>query len=391
MTESLLGVYGVYSAFLFILSGFIFFKITPDMVKKSEYYIFRTFIIAFLFYLAMNILWSLQEFEVLHMSRALFTTVCFFSYVSVVANAFCFYAFTMVHFNFDLGKNMLATILGLLPMCLAIILLGVSLKTGMIFSITEDAHLVTGKAYLALPACAFLYFAVIARVSLMRAFTNKSRPAKKEGFILAGCVVFLVVWVLLDGLFEKITIIPIAIYSVINFLFVQLLSSKVYTDALTDMNNRRKSEEHLSAQLESVSESAPMYLFIADVNSFKFINDNYGHLEGDRALVIVSNAIKKVVAGHLGFAARYGGDEFIWAKSIQKDASFDPEGIIREIHAEIDALCAEKEKPYSLSLSVGYVRCVDPKKKLSSYIDEADEHLYKNKKSYHNETASNPS
>ena len=107
MTETFLIVYGIFHAFLFILAGYIFFKVTPSFLKKNEYYIFRALIISFWFYLIVNILWTLQEFDVLHMSRGVFTTVCVFSYLGVMLIAFFFYAFTMNHFNFDLGKKVL--------------------------------------------------------------------------------------------------------------------------------------------------------------------------------------------------------------------------------------------------------------------------------------------
>lgn len=377
-------VYGIFHAFLFILAGYIFFKVTLSFLKKSEYYIFRALIISFWFYLIMNILWTLQEFDVLHMSRGVFTTVCVFSYLGVMFIAFFFYAFTMDHFNFDLGKKSLATMLGLLPITAAFVLLMISLKNGMIFYIDENVHLKMGSAYIALPVCAFMYFAVIARVSIFRLIKTKGKYAKKECIVLLFCVLFLTGWVLLDGIIDRgVTIIPIATYSVINFLFVHMLSSKIYTDALTDMNNRRKAEEYLLSQIESVSELSPLFIYIADVNGFKQINDTFGHIEGDYALVLVSDAIKNAVKRHNGFAARYGGDEFIWAIRPEKDEEYDPEVIAKEMQSALDEACKEKGKKYTLSLCVGYVRCVDRKKTVSDYLNEADKKLYARKKKIH--------
>ena len=162
-----------------------------------------------------------------------------------------------------------------------------------------------------------------------------------------------------------------------------MLSSKIYTDALTDMNNRRKVEEYLLSQIESVSELSPLFIYIADVNGFKQINDTFGHIEGDYALVLVSDAIKNAVKRHNGFAARYGGDEFIWAIRPEKDEEYDPEVIAKEMQSALDEACKEKGKKYTLSLCVGYVRCVDRKKTVSDYLNEADKKLYARKKKIH--------
>ena len=47
------------------------------------------------------------------------------------------------------------------------------------------------------------------------------------------------------------------------------------------------------------------------MNDFKNINDNFGHNEGDRALIVAATALKQVANKVKGFTARIGGDEFI--------------------------------------------------------------------------------
>lgn len=50
---------------------------------------------------------------------------------------------------------------------------------------------------------------------------------------------------------------------------------------------------------------------ITDIDSFKNINDFYGHNEGDNALLIVSSALKDFCRRNDCFCGRYGGDEFV--------------------------------------------------------------------------------
>ena len=53
-----------------------------------------------------------------------------------------------------------------------------------------------------------------------------------------------------------------------------------------------------------------LYFLFIDVDSFKQINDTYGHNEGDRALKIIAEVLSSLPEKTGGFCARYGGDEF---------------------------------------------------------------------------------
>lgn len=60
-----------------------------------------------------------------------------------------------------------------------------------------------------------------------------------------------------------------------------------------------------------ISKNQKFTFSILDVDNFKFVNDNYGHLVGDEVLKIVAKTIKNVISG-FGVVGRYGGDEFIF-------------------------------------------------------------------------------
>ncbi|MBO4538807.1 MAG: hypothetical protein J5781_00910, partial [Clostridia bacterium] len=152
--------------------------------------------IAFQVYVVMNSLWTLQEFEVIHLPHVLYVIVCFLSYTAVTFNAFCFYAVTMIRFGFRFGQKIWASVLGLIPFVAAVTLLFVSLGTGIIFTV-EDNHVVTGPAYQSLAGCTFVYFLIIARVSIMKAIKLRTYYARKDAISVCISVVFLVMWALL--------------------------------------------------------------------------------------------------------------------------------------------------------------------------------------------------
>ena len=112
-----------------------------------------------------------------------------------------------------------------------------------------------------------------------------------------------------------------------------------------------------------------------DIDGFKLVNDTYGHLEGDKALVLFANVLRKNVDEYHGFVARYGGDEFLVV--IEKKYLEDPDKFMEDVN---DALAVEKEKQgllYSLHGSYGYKICDGSSKRLESVIDDADAMLYK--------------
>ena len=187
------------------------------------------------------------------------------------------------------------------------------------------------------------------------------------------------VWIFIDNLFNSLTIIPIAIFFVLLVIFTTFQQSSINTDALTQMNNRRKAMEYLTYQLDNVSSEAPLYIYICDINHFKLINDTFGHLEGDEAIIILADSIKEEIGKARGFAARYGGDEFVIAIKPQSP-EFSETEIINRINNLVGLKCGGKDKPYNLSISAGYIKCSDKTISVESYLKKADQMLYENKK-----------
>lgn len=90
-----------------------------------------------------------------------------------------------------------------------------------------------------------------------------------------------------------------------------LLSTMALADPLTELNNRRALEWELPRQVQNARiRLRPLSLVILDVDFFKSINDNYGHLVGDRVLQLLSARLLH----NLRFQDtlfRYGGEEFV--------------------------------------------------------------------------------
>ena len=87
--------------------------------------------------------------------------------------------------------------------------------------------------------------------------------------------------------------------------------AKALTDVLTGLANREAYEERFLMEFERWKRyRQPAAIVVADIDLFKRVNDDYGHLAGDKVIQIIakelSNRIRKT-----DFVARYGGEEFV--------------------------------------------------------------------------------
>ncbi len=125
-----------------------------------------------------------------------------------------------------------------------------------------------------------------------------------------------------------------------------------------------------------------LYFLFIDVDSFKQINDTYGHNEGDRALKIIAEVLSSLSEKTRGFCARYAGDEFAFIQISSENED------IKKLCEEIKANVAEKNEKgaaaYALNVSIGYGILENGDKDWLDLIYRADKEMYyeKRKKEY---------
>ena len=89
------------------------------------------------------------------------------------------------------------------------------------------------------------------------------------------------------------------------------LERKNVLDELTGLHNRRFYDQKILAEYRRSSRNhTALSLVVIDIDHFKVVNDNYGHLAGDHCLIWLAKHIKKSLKRSTDKAFRYGGEEF---------------------------------------------------------------------------------
>jgi diguanylate cyclase (GGDEF)-like protein/PAS domain S-box-containing protein/putative nucleotidyltransferase with HDIG domain len=143
-----------------------------------------------------------------------------------------------------------------------------------------------------------------------------------------------------------------------------------FKDVLTGLYNRRYLKSKL-IELEN-SSNYPISLILGDINNLKFINDSFGHKEGDNALIYVAKSIKSAVRH--GEIVRLGGDEFLIVLTNTDEKAVKK--VIEEIQL---AMTVDNDFLYQVSISLGSATTSDKEISLEEIEKRAENNMYKQK------------
>ncbi len=148
-------------------------------------------------------------------------------------------------------------------------------------------------------------------------------------------------------------------------------------DALTDLYNRIGFNKIFEAEMKKKENlNKPITIIMSDMDGLKYINDNFGHADGDRSITAVAKALMdSCPEGSL--SARFGGDELF--SVIIGDC--DADGIIKKIDEHLLEYNRISDLPYTVTTSCGYYTTnLDSEFDLMKVLRLADERMYDIKK-----------
>lgn len=185
------------------------------------------------------------------------------------------------------------------------------------------------------------------------------------------------------GLFSRIIL-----HAIERHRLHESLKALSFTDELTGVYNRRGFFTLLEQQLALARRMKKgFYLFLIDLDYLKQINDSYGHLMGDRALIDTAKCLKSSFRRH-DLVGRLGGDEFaVVATNASNESGVS---LIKSLQSRVQEYNCRIKEPYKLSFSLGkaYFDGIS-ELTLDELVQQADKELYQAKKLAHEKIVNN--
>jgi diguanylate cyclase (GGDEF)-like protein/PAS domain S-box-containing protein len=157
------------------------------------------------------------------------------------------------------------------------------------------------------------------------------------------------------------------------------LRSLSLIDELTGLYNRRGFQALAEQQIKIAHRlEKRMLLLFADIDNLKRINDTYGHLEGDRALIDTTKILRDTFR-ESDIIARIGGDEFV-ILAIEIDAS-SADILTARLQETLEEQNAKASRSFKLAVSIGIARYVpESPRPLNELLEQADKLMYQQKR-----------
>ena len=167
-------------------------------------------------------------------------------------------------------------------------------------------------------------------------------------------------------------------YSIERHRLQKNLQNLTLIDDLTGLHNRRGFLALAEQHLRMIQRKGGALLIYLDLDDLKLINDTYGHLEGNRALIVTANVLRACFR-QSDILARLGGDEFC---VLMTDAGEDSaQQVLKRLLQRTDFINALSSWRFRLSLSVGIAHVPAVRQpSLDQLLRIADARMYEEKR-----------
>ena len=360
-----------------IIFGILLIHNHFNIDRQEKQIKFDQVLVAFMLYFLNDCFWAAINGGLIPKTRFCVVVVAFLGCIFMAASMYCWLEFVMAyeqvpHRNRPINRFAVAFPFAAATLAL---ILHYLIAPQMLISDTLDTLPAYSVYLVAVPD---VYVLAVLFYTLRKARGEESRNEKRKHLFIG----FFPLMVLAGGLVEMLFCpnIPIYCYCTLILMllfYIQSIQMRISMDPLTQLNNRGQLMRYISQKSNLYVEGRLTVVIMMDIDSFKAINDKCGHAEGDKALVAVSDALKRAVNSHAmpSFLSRYGGDEFILI--IHPLEPEETDALIGEIREEI--ALARHDAPYTLTVSIGYDQLGDLQDSIQSCIRRADKKLYEDK------------
>ena len=260
----------------------------------------------------------------------------------------------------------------------AAISITISLILFVFFSdLVIDANLNTTVVYsISFITVPIIYIITTAVHSIYRAFKKDNYAYRSQYLLYAAYPLSIVFFGIVQLYFFNAPMFCFGCTIMMIYFYINSLDSLISQDPLTGLNNRAQLKKYIIHDLTR-NDDLKHYVMMIDLDKFKSINDVYGHIEGDRAIVSAAEAIKRACLedNSRPFIARYGGDEFIIIMRTENEKGVEElkAKLIKELEIE------NKKHRFNLGASIGYSSYNNTYESFLGALKEADDLLYQEK------------
>ena len=345
--------------------------------QEKQIWFDRTIIAHFLYFLS-DICWAAVLSGILPRLRFLSVLFNFLNYILLGVLAYAWFMYTAACISLRLRNVRRVCILILTPLFLSVLAAVILYAVSPYALINQDGGL-TDLYYPMMISAPVLYLAAACVFSLRKARKAELAEERKMLRLIGIYPLSVLAFGLIQTSVLNAPLFCFGCTIMMLFFYIQRMQTLVSVDALTRLNNRGQISRYMGQV--RYRENTKAYAVMLDIDNFKKINDTYGHAEGDRALILVSEVLRQAVERIRSavFIGRYGGDEFtLFLQCGEED--MPPEEVIATIRGMLEERQQGAGLAYDLRISVGYDALRDKDDTMEACLERADQKLYEYKR-----------
>lgn len=284
----------------------------------------------------------------------------------IIGYCWCLFVEYHIHRNFKRIKKK-SRILAV-PLIIATILIIINLLgTDIIFEISKENVYTRGPMNFILYIFIFVYY----MESIYTVQKAKSDSILVEFFPIYFFIIPCMIGTMIQGFFFGISTVWLCVAIAFIIVYIEIQISISFIDDLSGLYNRK----YMNHYLDKLQNDKPkhVYGFLMDINDFKTINDIYGHLKGDQAIIQFGKILQHSIDKD-SVAIRMGGDEFVIFAILKSNE--EALTLKKRIEQNVRQFNTNSTEPFHLSFSIGMAKYSG---NIETFLSSMDDSMYEAK------------
>lgn len=284
----------------------------------------------------------------------------------IIGYCWCLFVEYHIHRNFKRIKKK-SRILAV-PLIIATILIFINLLgTGIIFDISKENVYTRGPINFILYIFVFVYYIE----SIYTVQKAKNDSILVEFFPIYFFIIPCMIGTMIQGFFFGISTIWLCVAIAFIIVYIEIQISISFIDDLSGLYNRK----YMNHYLDKLQNDKPkrVHGFLMDINDFKTINDIYGHLKGDQAIIQFGKILQHSIDKD-SVAIRMGGDEFVIFAILKSNE--EALALKKHIEQNVRQFNTNSTEPFHLSFSIGIAKYSG---NIETFLSSMDDSMYEAK------------